>query len=68
MATTVVLKTATSSATIKRDLNAYKNRLKHQMHYFDKYYCGIYKLFVESKIKIYTACAISPNLVTQERI
>ena len=36
--------------------------------HFDKYYCGIYKLFAESEIKIYTTCAISPNLVTQERI
>ena len=35
---------------------------------FDKYYCGVYKLFAESKIKIYGACAISPNSVTQERI
>jgi len=35
---------------------------------FDKYYCGIYKLFAENKIEIYTAGAISTNLVTQECI
>ena len=39
-----------------------------RIRHFDKYYCGIYKLFVEDKIKIYTTSAISPNLVTQERI